>query len=239
MRTTVENKRLTDQEFFEERKEVLSLCKTGNEVEDLDAAVAYVKNLPDSKIMARQIDRATKEGRPLVIPRSGLPTVDLQIERDLILQGVGADGIGVPADGHSQFGEYQVIERLLEERKNGPPEELLNGFPMVNIGVKEMRRYTEAIRVPNRSNNGQIEPRLLAEESIAAGITEQLEQFGNTAQQLTVLIEFPDPFREGAQQRDQSFRARLAVDLVVFGHGGFPRAEDRFRARPGLQCRTI
>ena len=58
MRTTVENKRLTDQEFFDERKEVLSLWKTGRDVEDLDAAVAYVKNLPDSKIMARQVDRA-------------------------------------------------------------------------------------------------------------------------------------------------------------------------------------
>ena len=85
MRTTVENRRLTDEEFFEERKEVLSFWKTGKEIEDLDEAVAYVKKLPEAKSMPRQIDRAMREGRPLVIPRSGLPTVELQIERDLIL----------------------------------------------------------------------------------------------------------------------------------------------------------
>ncbi len=220
MRTTVENKRLTDAEFFEERKEVLSLWRTGEEVEDLDAAVNYVKSLPNSKIMARQIDRATKEGRPLIIPRSGLPTVDLQIERDLILQGVGADGIGVPADGHSQFGEYQVIERLRQERKNGPPEELLNGFPMVNIGVKEMRRYTEAIRVPNRSNNGQVEPRLLAEESIAAGFTEQL--YGALSGNVCYHKDFPLQTTLRRYQyvdRLVDYYAARGVDIVRFVHG--------------------
>ncbi len=220
MRTTVENKRLTDQEFFDERNEVLSLWKTGRDVEDLDTAVAYVRNLPDSKIMARQIDRAVREGKPLVIPRSGLPTVDLQIERDQILQEVGADAIGVPCDAHSQIGEYQVIERLLEERKDGPAEELLNGFPMVNIGVKEMRRYTEALRIPNRSNNGQVEPRLLAEESIAAGFTEQL--YGALSGNVCYHKDFPLQTTLRRYQyvdRLVDYYAARGADIVRFVHG--------------------
>ena len=74
MRTIIANRRLSDEEFFAERKQVLSRWKTGKEIEDLDEAVAYCKKLPDSKIAARQVDRAMKAGKPLISPRSGAPS---------------------------------------------------------------------------------------------------------------------------------------------------------------------
>ena len=220
MRTTVENRRLTDKEFVEERKKVLSLWKTGREAEDLDEAVAYSKRLPESKNVCRQIDRAMRECKPLVIPRSGLSTVDLQIERDLILQESGADVIGVPCDAHSQIGQYQITERLLEERKGGPAEELLDGFPMVNIGVKGMRRYTESLRVPSRSNNGMLEPRLLAEEAFASGFTEQL--YGALSGNVCYHKDFPLEITLRRYQyvdRLIDYYVSRGADIVRFPHG--------------------
>lgn len=220
MRRTAENRRLTDEEFFEERKEVLSLWKTGREVEDLDEGVAYCKKLPETKNVPRQIDRAMKEGKPLVIPRSGLPTVELQIERDLILQEAGADVIGVPCDAHSQIGQYNITEDLLEKRKDGPPEELLDGFPMINIGVKGMRRYTESLRIPSRSNNGMLEPRLIAEEAFAAGFTEQL--YGALSGNVCYHKDFPlETTLRRYQYVDRlvDYYVSRGADIVRFVHG--------------------
>jgi methylaspartate mutase epsilon subunit len=220
MRTTVENRRLTDEEFFEERKAVLSLWKTGKEVEDLDETIAYCKLLPESKSLPRQIDRATKEGIPLVIPRSGLPTVELQIERDLLLQKAGADAIGIPADANGAVGQYDMTERLLKERGNWPPEELLDGFPMVNIGVKGIRQHTEALNIPTRDNNGQLEPRLISEICFAGGITEQLygALSGNVCYHKDVPLDLTLR-RFQYVDRLTDYFASKGVDIVRFLHG--------------------
>ena len=46
------NKKWTDEEFFEVRKEVLNQWPTGKEV-DLEEAVEYNKKIPDTKNFAK------------------------------------------------------------------------------------------------------------------------------------------------------------------------------------------
>ena len=72
---TVRNVRWSDEEFEEERKKVLSLWPTGQEV-DLDEAIAYHRRLADHKNFAREVQKAKTDGLTLCQPRGGVALID-------------------------------------------------------------------------------------------------------------------------------------------------------------------
>ena len=218
-RTTIEDRRLTDEEFFAQRKEVLSQWKTGKEIEDLDEVVAYCQKIPDSRIVARQIDRAMREGRPLISPRSGAPTVEIQLQRDLTLQEAGADVIGIPTDAHTQISRFDLVEEAFEQ-KHRPIAELLNGLPCVNIGAKGLRWYTEQLSVPSRANSGILNAGLVVEVTMAAGFTEHL--YGAISGCAYLSKDFPlDECLRIFQYVDRltDYYAQGGVDIVRMLHG--------------------
>lgn len=91
---------------------------------------------------------------------------------------------------------------------------------MVNIGVKGMRRYTEALRIPVRNNNGLVEPRLLAEESVAAGFTELL--YGALSGNVCYHKDFPlETTLRRYQYIDRlvDYYASRGVDILRMLHG--------------------
>ena len=59
----IRNKKLSDDEFYGIRKEVLGQWSTGKDV-DFDESVAYHKSMPDSKSFSRKLSAAKKNGRP-------------------------------------------------------------------------------------------------------------------------------------------------------------------------------
>ena len=69
----VKNKKLTEEEFLAERKEVLAGWRTGSDPQlDLDKAVAFLKSIPDEKNFAKKLAKAKANGsRTLVQPRAG------------------------------------------------------------------------------------------------------------------------------------------------------------------------
>jgi methylaspartate mutase epsilon subunit len=60
----VSNRRLTDEEFFDEREQVLAMWSTGRDV-DLDEAIAYHKSMPRNKNFYLKLSDARKRVRPL------------------------------------------------------------------------------------------------------------------------------------------------------------------------------
>ena len=73
------NKRLSDGEFLEMRKDVLSHWPTGKDV-DLKEAVDYLKKIPDEKNFAKKLKKAKEEGITLAQPRAGVALIDKHIE---------------------------------------------------------------------------------------------------------------------------------------------------------------
>jgi methylaspartate mutase epsilon subunit len=170
METKLRNKRLDEREFLKMRAPFLAQWRTGREV-DLDEAVEYQKKLPDSKNWHKVAQKLHKEGRTAIFPRAGTGLLEDQISLSRKLVSSGVPFIPVTTDSYTRQLDFEKVEGILEEmRKTG--RNLLNGYPIINYGVKQTRKIIESV------DQGAFNPRLslksypLATEiSFAAGMT--------------------------------------------------------------------
>ncbi len=168
----VKNKKLTEQQFLEERQEVLATWKTGSDAQlNLDEAVAFLKTVPAEKNFAIKLAKAKERGtRTLVQPRAGVAVIDKHIELLQFLQNAGADFLPSTIDSYTRQNRYAEGEKAIEESaKIG--RSLLNGFPAVNHGVDGCKQVYNAVNVPLQARHGTPDARLLAEVIHAAGWT--------------------------------------------------------------------
>jgi methylaspartate mutase epsilon subunit len=170
METAIRNKRLDEDAFLKMRKPVLDLWPTGAEV-DLDEAVEYQKSLPDSKNWHKIARKLNAEGRTAIFPRAGTGLLEAQISLSQKLEAAGVPFIPVTTDSYTRQLDFEKVDSILEEmRKTG--RNLLNGFPLINYGVKQTRKIIESV------STGAFNPRLslksykiATEISFAAGMT--------------------------------------------------------------------
>jgi len=101
----------------------------------------------------------------LLQPRSGVPRVEDQRRLFAALKDAGADVLSFQVDSLTRDGRYADAERVLGERGE------LNGFPVVNHGVETLRRLTGECGLPVQTRHSARDPRLLAEVSLAGGVT--------------------------------------------------------------------
>lgn len=170
MEPTVKNKRIDEDAFLKMREPVLAQWHTGKEV-DLDEAVEYQKNLPDSKNFHKITERLHREGKMSVFPRAGTALVEDQISLYRKLVDTGVLYLPVTTDSYSRQLEFKKVESALEETKK-TGKKLLNGYPLINHGVKQTRKIIESVE------KGAFDPRLslksypLASEiAFASGMT--------------------------------------------------------------------
>ena len=76
----IKNKRLDDNAFAAQRKEVLAMWPTGKDV-DLEEAYEYNRSFPDEKNVVRKARRAKTNGEIYCISGMGKSTVEAQIEK--------------------------------------------------------------------------------------------------------------------------------------------------------------
>jgi methylaspartate mutase epsilon subunit len=164
------NIRWSDEEFLAEREKVLSLWPTGKEI-DLEEAVDYLKSLPPEKLYARLIVDAQKQGRTLVQPRGGVALIDDQIALLQCLQGKGgADLLPTTTDTYTRNLKFQDAQRGMEESRRAG-RSMLNGCPIVNHGLRAVRRISESVQRPIIVLSGTAFPQLTAETGFAGGMT--------------------------------------------------------------------
>lgn len=164
------NKKWTEEEFFEIRKEVLAQWPTGKDV-DLDEAVEYLKQIPDSKNFAKKLIAAKKAGKTLAQPRAGVALLDEHIKLLQHLQNEGgADLLPSTIDSYTRQNRYDECQRGIDESL-AAGRSLLNGFPAVNHGVKGCRKVLESVDLPLQARHGTPDSRLLAEVIHAGGWT--------------------------------------------------------------------
>jgi methylaspartate mutase epsilon subunit len=164
------NKRWTDEEFFDMRKEVLSQWPTGAEV-NLEEAVEYLKKVPEHKSFPAKLRKAKEAGVTLAQPRAGVALINEHIELLKHLQDNGeADLLPSTIDSYTRQNRYDECEVGIKESL-AAGRSLLNGFPGVNHGVKGCREVFEAVNSPLQARHGTPDARLLTEIIHAAGWT--------------------------------------------------------------------
>lgn len=167
----VKNVKLTEEEFFAERKKVLATWKTGSDpLLNFEESIKYLKSLPDSKNFAIKMAKAKEQGRTLVQPRAGVPLISNQIELLKFLEAAGADFLPCTIDSYTRQNRYLEAEHGIKE-SIANQRAMLNGFPAVNHGVVGCRQVLEAINVPLQARHGTPDSRLLAEIIHAGGWT--------------------------------------------------------------------
>ena len=166
----IRNTMLSDDLFFEERKEVLGQWKTGKNI-NFDESVAYQKSITDEKRFGNKLAKAKKEGITLIQPRAGVALVDEHIELLKYLEDEGeADLLPTTIDSYTRLNRYNEAETgILKSRETG--RSMLNGFPALNYGVDICRKVTSSLRNPVQVRHGTPDARLLTEISIAGGFT--------------------------------------------------------------------
>ena len=166
----IQNKRLTDEEFYKQREEVLTQWHTGAEV-DLEEAVAYHKSMPESRDFSKKLSEAKRTKRTLVQPRAGVPVVEEHIKLMQYLEKFGeADLLPSTIDSYTRQNRYEEAENGISESER-LGRAMLNGFPAVNHGVKKCRQVIESVNVPMQVRHGTPDARLLTEITLAGGFT--------------------------------------------------------------------
>lgn len=168
----VQNKKLTLEEFFEIRQEILNHWPTGSHPDlDLDKAVEKLRNIPPHKNFALKLREAKKNNITMIQPRAGVARLEEHIELLQYLEKVGkADFLPSTIDSYTRQNRYKSAQDGIEEsEKKG--RSLLNGFPCVNHGVDGCTKVFESINVPLQARHGTPDARLLSEIIHASGWT--------------------------------------------------------------------
>ena len=167
----VENKKLDEDVFAGQRKEVLSMWHTGKEV-DLEEAVEYNKNLPEDKNAVIKSRSANAAGEIYVVTGMGKASVEEHIE---LLQYVEKEGeaemLAISPDSLTRYNRFDEVQMHMEESiKTGTSK--LNGVPVVNAGVSGIKRIVESVKSPMCLRGGAPDGRLQAEVLFAGGCTQ-------------------------------------------------------------------
>jgi methylaspartate mutase epsilon subunit len=164
------NKKMTEDEFFRIRKEILTHWPTGKDV-DLQEAVDYLKKVPEEKNFAKKLRKAKEANITLAQPRAGVALIDEHIRLlNYLEKEGGADLLPSTVDSYTRQNRYHECQVGIDESiKAG--RSLLNGFPVVNHGVEGCRKVYENVHVPLQARHGTPDARLLSEIIHASGWT--------------------------------------------------------------------
>ncbi|MBN1188287.1 MAG: methylaspartate mutase subunit E [Dehalococcoidales bacterium] len=166
----IRNRKLSEDEFFKEREEVLSQWPTGREI-DLEEAVSYLKSMPPGKNAVHKLQEAKRTGEVYAVTGMGKATIQEQIELWQYVQDVGqADFLGTSVDSLSRVMDFAAVEKGIQESL-ATGKSVLNGVPVVNHGIKGIRKMIEAVNLPVGLRYGAVDRRLIDEMGIAGGHT--------------------------------------------------------------------
>ena len=166
----LQNKRLTNDEFYGLQKEILTQWPTGAAV-NFDEAVEFHKSLPENKNFGKKLIKAKNEGKTLVQPRAGVALVKDHIDLLTYLQDKGeADLLPTTIDSYTRQNRYKEAEVGIQESIR-ESKSMLNGLPVVNHGVDACRDIINELNTPVQIRHGTPDARLLTEISFAGGFT--------------------------------------------------------------------
>jgi methylaspartate mutase epsilon subunit len=166
----VTGERWDDARFDAERARILATWPSGAEV-DLAEAAAFHNSRPALTNVPRKRAWGRQTGNILLQPYGGVTTLKGHIELVTHLAEFGgADIVPTTVDSQTRTLKYASAEDALRaSEKQG--KELLNGFPIVNHGVRGARQVVESVNVPVELRIGTVTPQLACEIAFASGMS--------------------------------------------------------------------
>lgn len=154
--------------FLKQRAEVLHYWKTGSEASSLTDNAVWLAKQPSYPVVQARVDRG--EEAMLLQPRSGVALAEEQIKLFQSFKDAGAHVLSYQVDSLTRNNNYRAAEEAIRESQASGYSGL-NGFPVINHGVKTLRRIISTVAVPLQTRHSTRDPRLLAEISYAGGVT--------------------------------------------------------------------
>ena len=171
----VKQQKIDEKTFEKMRQEQLAQWPTGKEV-DIDEAVEYHKKMPDSKNFTKALAKYKAEGKIGLFPRSGVPVVEDEIK---LLQGLNAVGVRLfpfTTDSYTRNLQLDKAQRGLEESiRTGKNK--INGYPIINHGVKTTRRVVESCEGAFDPRSSRVANGFVGEIAFASGMTAMPNSF--------------------------------------------------------------
>ncbi len=162
--------RWDDGRFDEARRRVLAGWRTGADV-DLAEAARFHKSRPALCGVPQKRLWGKETGNVLLQPYGGVTTLAGQIA---LVQHVWREGTAdiVPTtiDSQTRNLKYEAAEDALRASET-QGRELLNGFPIVNHGVRATRELVQSVEVPVELRIGTVTPQLAVEIAFAGGMS--------------------------------------------------------------------
>ena len=173
----VRQKRIDEDRFLNElRPEVLSPWPETARECDLDEAIAYQKSLPDDKNFTKALAKYRREGKVGLFPRSGVPVVEKEIELLRSLNDVGVRLFPFTTDSYTRNLKLKDAQKGLEESiRTGQMK--LNGYPIINHGVKTTRRVVESCEGAFDPRSSRAANSFVGEVAFASGMTAMPNSF--------------------------------------------------------------
>ena len=150
------------------RAEVLDHWRTGKSAKNVAETAEYLARQPSFPLVQGRVNSSLE--KILIQPRSGVATVEAQIRLFQAFKNVGARVLSYQVDSLTRNNNYSGVEEMLREARHSG-EHGLNGFPVVNHGVEGLRRVMAEVGIPLQTRHSTRDPRLLAEISLAGGVT--------------------------------------------------------------------
>ncbi len=154
--------------ILKERKIVLEHWSTGFGARSLEDNAKFLLNSPS--FVTKQKDVLLGNENVLTQPRSGVELVDAQIALFKSFAHIGAKVLSFQIDSLTRNNSYALASEAINHAKSYG-DCSLNGFPLINHGVTEVRRIVRNVGVPIQVRHSTRDPRLLAEISLAGGCT--------------------------------------------------------------------
>ena len=166
--TSVEDDKLPASFLEQWRAEILDCWKTGAEARSLENNAEFLARQPSLPKLQAQVEAGM---RPILIhPRSGVASLNKQIELFSAFKSVGVPVLSYQVDSMTRNNNYSGADEALREGHIAGIS-TLNGFPVVNHGVPGLRKVISHVKVPLQTRHSTRDPRLLAEISYAGGVT--------------------------------------------------------------------
>ena len=162
----IKDRRWTQKELFDQRKEVLMEWPTGQDVLH-NPTERLFKNATVGELLKW---RAGRRFSPLLQPRTGVADIEQQIELLKYLETQGSDISSVQLDAASRSRSYAMAtlgKDISLERKRSA----LNGFPIPIYGVSEVRRLVSSLKTPFQVRGGGPDHRFTYEIALKAGVS--------------------------------------------------------------------
>lgn len=166
----VSNKRWSNDYFYKERHEVLSMWPTGKEV-DLKDAFKYHHGMPPLKNASNKAMEALRTGKTMMCPSTGKDTIEAHRGLLQYMQNEAkVEFVTTYIDSLTRNCKFEVASQELQKAINtGNPR--LNGFPVVEHGVKGNREIINALNIPVLLFGPTPDARLTHEIGLAGGHT--------------------------------------------------------------------